>query len=152
MVRGGNGRCRYHMCLFLPFCYPVVDFWNRISLIYQLIGESCTEASCPTMTAGRKYEYCWRDNKKSKAKPLSAPEYFEKCAAWIEGYIDDEQYFPTLSLYYLITGSTTNQSYIQPTTTWAISERSVRIYSPRSSAFSRIVLFITVMWSKPMVL
>merc|ERR1711902_68125 len=53
-----------------------VDFFNEISLLYGIITEYCTKASCPVMSAGPKYEYLWMDGVKYK-KPhkCSAPEY-----------------------------------------------------------------------------
>ncbi|KAH1166502.1 hypothetical protein KIL84_015674 [Mauremys mutica] len=35
----------------------VVDFFNRINLIYGTMSEFCTEKSCPIMSGGLKYEY-----------------------------------------------------------------------------------------------
>ncbi|RLW05864.1 hypothetical protein DV515_00004770 [Chloebia gouldiae] len=54
----------------------VVDFFNRINLIYGTMSEYCTERSCPIMSGGLKYEYRWQDDSKYK-KPtkLSAPQY-----------------------------------------------------------------------------
>lgn len=34
---------------------PVVDFFNRINLIYGAIAEVCTEESCPTMSGGKRF-------------------------------------------------------------------------------------------------
>ena len=33
----------------------VVDFYNRISLIYGTVSEVCTDESCPVMSGGPKY-------------------------------------------------------------------------------------------------
>ncbi|PRD31678.1 UNVERIFIED_CONTAM: Mob3a [Trichonephila clavipes] len=33
----------------------VVDFFNRINLIYGTVIDSCTEESCPTMSGGPRY-------------------------------------------------------------------------------------------------
>lgn len=34
---------------------PVVDFFNRINLIYGAISEVCTDESCPTMSGGKRF-------------------------------------------------------------------------------------------------
>ncbi|KAI5095256.1 mps one binder kinase activator-like 2A [Silurus meridionalis] len=74
----------------------VVDFFNRINLIYGTISESCTEQTCPVMSGGPKYEYRWQDEQKYK-KPtaLSAPKYMSLLMEWIEVQINNEQIFPT---------------------------------------------------------
>lgn len=38
-----------------------VDFFNEINLLYGVVAEFCTDASCPVMCAGPKYEYMWAD-------------------------------------------------------------------------------------------
>ena len=40
----------------------VVDFMNRIDLLYGLVKDACTFDSCPKMTGGQKYEYKWADD------------------------------------------------------------------------------------------
>ncbi|KAJ7416703.1 MOB kinase activator 3A [Willisornis vidua] len=74
----------------------VVDFFNRINLIYGTICEFCTERSCPVMSGGPKYEYRWQDNVKYK-KPtaLPAPQYMNLLMDWIEVQINNENIFPT---------------------------------------------------------
>ena len=42
----------------------VVDFFNRINLIYGTVCEQCSDTSCPTMSGGPKYEYLWQDGHK----------------------------------------------------------------------------------------
>lgn len=55
------------MCVVVPLLYihilfiVVVDFFNRINLIYGTVSEYCTEATCPTMSGGSRYEYLWAD-------------------------------------------------------------------------------------------
>ncbi|KNC23118.1 MOB kinase activator-like 3 [Lucilia cuprina] len=39
----------------------VVDFFNRINLIYGTVSEYCNENTCPTMCGGSRYEYLWAD-------------------------------------------------------------------------------------------
>ena len=73
----------------------VVDFFNRINLIYGTVCEQCTATSCPTMSGGPKYEYLWQDGIKFK-KPthLPASQYIEFLMDWIETQINDENIFP----------------------------------------------------------
>lgn len=73
----------------------VVDFFNRINLIYGTISEWCTETSCPTMSGGHKFEYLWADGAKYK-KPtkLPAPQYISLLMDWIEAQINNESLFP----------------------------------------------------------
>nr|XP_009929852.1 PREDICTED: MOB kinase activator 3B [Opisthocomus hoazin] len=74
----------------------VVDFFNRINLIYGTICEFCTERTCPVMSGGPKYEYRWQDDMKYK-KPtaLPAPQYMNLLMDWIELQINNEDIFPT---------------------------------------------------------
>ncbi|XP_017671942.1 PREDICTED: MOB kinase activator 3B isoform X3 [Lepidothrix coronata] len=74
----------------------VVDFFNRINLIYGTICEFCTEKTCPVMSGGPKYEYRWQDDLKYK-KPtaLPAPQYMNLLMDWIEMQINNENIFPT---------------------------------------------------------
>nr|XP_025960640.1 MOB kinase activator 3B isoform X6 [Dromaius novaehollandiae] len=74
----------------------VVDFFNRINLIYGTVCEFCTERTCPVMSGGPKYEYRWQDDVKYK-KPtaLPAPQYMNLLMDWIEVQINNEVIFPT---------------------------------------------------------
>lgn len=73
----------------------VVDFFNRINLLYGVLSEYCTDESCPIMCGGPKYEYLWCDYETYK-KPtaLSAPKYTTLLMEWIEKQINDESIFP----------------------------------------------------------
>jgi hypothetical protein len=73
----------------------VVDFFNRINLLYGVLSEYCTDETCPLMSGGSKYEYLWCDNDLYK-KPtaLSAPKYTILLMEWIEKQINDESIFP----------------------------------------------------------
>ncbi|XP_037449476.1 MOB kinase activator-like 1A [Triticum dicoccoides] len=72
-----------------------VDFFNQVSLLYGTLMEFCTPATCPTMSAGPKYEYRWADGVKIK-RPIevSAPKYVEYLMDWIESQLDEESIFP----------------------------------------------------------
>ena len=73
----------------------VVDFFNRINLIYGTISDFCTEESCPTMSGGPRFEYLWADGVKFK-KPtkLPAPKYINLLMDWVEEQINNEELFP----------------------------------------------------------
>jgi len=73
----------------------VVDFFNRINLIYGTVCEKCTDTSCPTMSGGPKFEYLWQDGKEFKRPTkLPANKYISHLMDWIEGQINDEAIFP----------------------------------------------------------
>ncbi|XP_065051026.1 MOB kinase activator 3A-like [Rhopilema esculentum] len=73
----------------------VVDFFNRINLIYGTIYDYCTDQSCPVMSGGPKYDYYWADGDKYK-KPTSvtARQYVQLLMDWTDGIINDEEIFP----------------------------------------------------------
>ena len=76
---------------------PVVDFFNRINLIYGTLSDFCTTTSCPRMTAGPKYEYFWKDEHNPKYKTatsVSTPVYVDLLMTWIETQINNEKIFP----------------------------------------------------------
>lgn len=74
----------------------VVDFFNRVNLIYGTISDGCTEQSCPVMSGGPKYEYRWQDEHRfRKPTALSAPRYMDLLMDWIEAQINNEELFPT---------------------------------------------------------
>ncbi len=52
----------------------VVDFFNRINIIYGTVCEYCTNATCPLMSGGPKFEYYWADETHKKPQALSAPD------------------------------------------------------------------------------
>lgn len=73
----------------------MVDFFNRINLIYGTVSEYCDATSCPTMSGGARFEYLWADGDKYK-KPtaLPAPQYVSLLMDWIEAQINNESVFP----------------------------------------------------------
>ncbi|KAG4079838.1 hypothetical protein HA402_014969 [Bradysia odoriphaga] len=73
----------------------VVDFFNRINLIYGTVSEYCNATTCPTMSGGPRYEYLWADGDHYK-KPtkLPAPKYIELLMDWTEAQINNESVFP----------------------------------------------------------
>ena len=73
----------------------VVDFFNRINLIYGTVCEFCTEATCPVMSGGPKFEYYWADEIQKKPMKLPATDYISKLMDWIERQINDDAIFPS---------------------------------------------------------
>ena len=74
----------------------VVDFFNRINLIYGTVSEFCSERSCPTMSGGLRYEYRWQDGEDyRRPTKLPALKYMNLLMDWIESRINDEDIFPT---------------------------------------------------------
>ena len=52
----------------------VVDFFNRINIIYGTVCEHCTDTTCPVMSGGPKFEYYWADEVQKKPQALPAPQ------------------------------------------------------------------------------
>ncbi|XP_030850908.1 MOB kinase activator 3B-like [Strongylocentrotus purpuratus] len=73
----------------------VVDFFNRINLIYGTVCEYCSADTCPIMSGGPRYEYMWMDGEKYK-KPTALPasDYINKLMDWVEQLINNENIFP----------------------------------------------------------
>lgn len=71
------------------------DFFNELSLLYGILCDTCTPSSCPTMSAGSKFEYKWADGVSIK-KPIrcSAPKYIDLMMTWAQTTLDDETIFP----------------------------------------------------------
>ena len=73
-----------------------VDLFNEVELVYGTVSDYCTEASCPRMCAGRKWEYKWADGKViTRPIEVSAPRYVELLLSWVSEQLDDPQLFPT---------------------------------------------------------
>ena len=70
-------------------------FFNDINLLYGAVQETCTNFSCPHMTAGAHYEYLWADKYKYKT-PTSVPAktYIDNLLNWVEHLFTDETLFP----------------------------------------------------------
>ncbi|KAJ3432238.1 hypothetical protein M0812_21169 [Anaeramoeba flamelloides] len=70
----------------------VVDFYNKLNMLRGSIVSFCTKESCPSMTAGAKFEYYWPVN--GKPTRLSAPDYLNELFVWIENQLDNPDVFP----------------------------------------------------------
>jgi len=62
-----------------------IDIYKEIEQFYGALGEYCTKETCPSMTAGRRFEYLWADGAKYKQPvKFSAPAYVENLMIWVE--------------------------------------------------------------------
>lgn len=92
-------------------------------MLYDTLTELCTEQTCPTMSAGAKYEYLWEDGQKiKKSVKCSAPKHIDYILNWIQGQLDNEQIFPTIK------GNTFPKDFSK-THTKLIFERLFRVYA-----------------------
>jgi MOB kinase activator 1 len=73
-----------------------LDFFNQSMMLYGTVAEFCTDESCPSMTAGPKFEYLWADGDKVKT-PIrcSSPQYVEYLYHWVQAQLEDETIFPS---------------------------------------------------------
>lgn len=74
----------------------VVDFYNEVISLAESIIPRCTNETCPTMSAGAKYQYLWQDNNKYK-KPTKLPAnmYISLLFDWVNDMLDDQKIFPS---------------------------------------------------------
>lgn len=81
--------------LFSSFL-SAVEFFQQISMLYGTLAEFCTDASCPIMSAGPRYEYYWADGQTVK-KPVkcSAPRYINNLMMWTQNQLENESIFPS---------------------------------------------------------
>lgn len=57
---------------------------QEIELIYGVLKDYCTKENCPSMTAGRRFEYLWADGVNYiQPVKLSAPAYVENLMIWV---------------------------------------------------------------------
>jgi MOB kinase activator 1 len=72
-----------------------LQFYNAASMIYGTCAEFCTEEACPTMSAGPKYEYLWKDGDKyPKPTRVPAPVYIDNLLNWVNAKLSDPVLFP----------------------------------------------------------
>ena len=72
-----------------------IEFYNEINVLYGILTEFCTPESCPTMSAGPKYEYLWADGQNVKTPlKVSAGEYIDFLMTWVESQLNNEKVFP----------------------------------------------------------
>lgn len=73
-----------------------VEFFQQINMLYGTLAEFCTDTTCPTMSAGPRYEYYWADGQTVK-KPVkcSAPRYINNLMIWTQNHLENEAIFPS---------------------------------------------------------
>ncbi|KAK8802147.1 hypothetical protein WA158_006541 [Blastocystis sp. Blastoise] len=73
----------------------VYEFYKDLNWVYAVIMDDCTTEKCPTMSAGKAYEYLWADREHNiKPTHLSAHEYVDKLFDWVERQMYDTTLFP----------------------------------------------------------
>jgi len=70
------------------------ELFNQIETLYDNISVQCTSESCPTMTAGSRYEFLWAEGEYTKPTSMPAREYIINLALWAEDLIFNENIFP----------------------------------------------------------
>lgn len=71
----------------------LIEFLQRIELLYSSCSLFCTSDTCPIFNAGPKYCYFWLDES-SKALQVSAPEYFDYLKRYIKRNLTNQNLFP----------------------------------------------------------
>ncbi len=77
-----------------------INFFNQIRLLINVIGDFCTNESCPKMTAGPHFEFLWHDHRHTGTSDqqqiisCSAPVYIQNMMLWVEALLDDHQLLP----------------------------------------------------------
>ncbi|KAL0230852.1 hypothetical protein PCE1_003229 [Barthelona sp. PCE] len=71
----------------------LLEFYNILTMIYEVVSYDCTKESCPEMTAGSQHRYLWRDNDKyPQPTSMPAPDYIYMLFAYVKQQIER---FPT---------------------------------------------------------
>jgi len=66
-----------------------IEMGKEIEFIYGVLKDYCTKENCPSMTAGRRFEYLWADGVNYiQPVKLSAPAYVENLMLWVERTLD----------------------------------------------------------------
>merc|ERR1719285_711299 len=66
-----------------------VEISKEIEFIYGVLADYCTKENCPSMTAGRRFEYLWADGVKYiEPVKLSAPEYVKHLMDWVNKMLE----------------------------------------------------------------
>lgn len=78
-----------------------VDFFNRISLIFGTLTDSCLPSTCPAMShtnGSKRWDWRWQDNDRfRKPTRLPAPDYILNLMNWVESELNNEELFPLSS-------------------------------------------------------
>jgi len=74
----------------------IFDFYTNLNEFYGVIAETCTQHTCPTMSAGPSLNYLWT-HQGGKQAMLPATTYIDYVMTSIQNLIDDESAFPAKS-------------------------------------------------------
>lgn len=72
----------------------LIDFLQRIELLYSSCSLFCTSDTCPLLNAGPKYCYFWEDDDSPQPIQVSAPEYFDALKRYIKRNLLNKELFP----------------------------------------------------------
>lgn len=75
----------------------LVDFLERVELLFSSCSLFCTPDTCPMFNAGPHYHYFWEDADTEQPIQLSAPEYFSVLKRWIKRNLQNTKLFPKQS-------------------------------------------------------
>ena len=72
----------------------LVDFLERLELLYTSCSLFCTQDTCPLFNAGPHYHYFWEDDDSPQPIQVSAPEYFTNLKRYIKRNLSNQSLFP----------------------------------------------------------
>jgi hypothetical protein len=77
----------------------MIQFYNTCNDHFATLAnnDTCTEDSCPSMSAGLEFMYLWRDSDSdlyNKPTSVSAPKYASLALKWCENLLNNEKVFP----------------------------------------------------------
>lgn len=72
----------------------LVDFLQRVELLYSSCSLFCTTDTCPMFNSGPQYCYFWLDDDSPKPIQMSAPEYFDALKRYIKRNLHNKELFP----------------------------------------------------------
>lgn len=72
----------------------LVDFLQRVELLYSSCSLFCTSDTCPMFNSGPQYCYFWEDDDSPQPIQVSAPEYFQALKRYIKRNLQNKELFP----------------------------------------------------------
>lgn len=72
----------------------LVDFLQRVELLYSSCSLFCTSDTCPMFNTGPQFCYFWLDDDSPKPIQMSAPEYFDALKRYIKRNLQNKELFP----------------------------------------------------------
>lgn len=71
--------------------FHIIQFYNELSLLSNVIRKFCTEESCPLMSGGHNYQYLWMSEELGKPIQVSAPKYIDFLMKWLENIVNESK-------------------------------------------------------------